>query len=112
MKLLLFLEYAPQTENCMIRYVCELLLEPGKASKRVLEWKEEARTFSISKPRVFADRWKERNGLDPSSREISSTKMESELAKIWSKYSIGSYQIISQIKPKEYVFLYGFQETE
>jgi hypothetical protein len=49
---------APQ-EHRMIQYICDLLLEPGKASKRVLEWKDEPRTFSIAKPRVFADRWKE-----------------------------------------------------
>jgi hypothetical protein len=108
------LRYLPQTqETRMIPYICSLLLEHGKASKRVLEWKDEARTFTISKPRVFADRYKEALGLGDNCRDVSTTKMEQEMEKKLSKMMIGNYKLIHRIdqKTKTYMFLYGFNET-
>uniref|UniRef100_A0A914Z4S8 Uncharacterized protein n=1 Tax=Panagrolaimus superbus TaxID=310955 RepID=A0A914Z4S8_9BILA len=108
------MKYLPQTpESRMIPYICNLLLEHVKSSKRVLEWKDEARTFTISKPRVFADRFKDILGLPDSSREVSTTKMETDMDKKLSKLMIGNHQLIQRIdqKTKTYMFLCGFQES-
>jgi hypothetical protein len=104
---------SPQ-ENRLVFYICDLLLKADKASKRVLEWRDEARTFIIAKPRVFADKYKEALGLPEDSKEakaISTTKMEKEMDTRLSKIKIGLHQLIQRVDNKTYTFLVGIQES-
>uniref|UniRef100_A0A7E4VPA7 ARID domain-containing protein n=1 Tax=Panagrellus redivivus TaxID=6233 RepID=A0A7E4VPA7_PANRE len=98
----------------LLLHICGLLLESVKASKRALEWKEnQPRVFTVSKPRVFSDKWKTTLG-ESESKSITYAKMEAELIKMTSSVSIGGYPVICKVKDstREFQFFPGFVESE